>query len=159
MSLKVLLDISNQIVNNIKTIKTKSLKIGIPASDDSRTNDPSIGNAYLGFINEKGSPANNIPARPFLVPGVEDGKKYYLPVLENAMKNSLTNPKSLNNGLEKTGLIAVSKVKRRIVQQRDFAPLSDKTIKERKSKGFEGEKALIRTGQLLNSITYVIEEK
>lgn len=158
MKVEVVKDITDKVLANIQEMAAKRLLIGIPAEKAPRKGDP-ITNAALGFIHENGSPARNIPARPFLVPGVRAATPKCLAVLKQAGKVSLTlGPEALDKGLNSAGLIAQSAVKKRIVSQEGFAPLQPGTIMARKRKGFKGEKTLIRTGQLLNSITYVVKE-
>lgn len=55
--------------------------VGIPAGMDARKEDEPIGNAAIGYIHEHGSPEANIPARPFLRPGIaaaQDGIREWL---------------------------------------------------------------------------------
>ena len=70
----------------------------------------------------------------------------------------LTDPAAVDKGLNAAGLIAQASVKNRIRNGVGFAPLSEKTLAQRKAQGKSGTKPLIRTGQLLNSITYVVKE-
>jgi hypothetical protein len=58
----------------------------------------------------------------------------------------------------KAGLIAESSVRKKI-NEGPFEPLAPKTLQERKRRGRTGEKPLIDTGQLRNSVTYVIRPK
>ena len=157
MSVQVTVDISAQVLINIKRVADDKLLVGIPAEENAR--GESIGNAALGFIHENGSPARNIPARPFLVPGMKDAQDEAVAMLEMPTAESLTKGHDvLKRGLERAGLVCQAKVKKRIVSQEGFAPLSPRTIAARQRRGYQGTKALIRTGQLLNSITYVVRE-
>lgn len=139
----------------------KNVYVGIPRSKD-RREDSQVTNAELGYINETGSPAQHIPPRPFLVPGVEDAKEKIVKTLGNV---SLTTDRKtdVDIALNKAGLIASQSVKRRITQSIDMEPLSPATIKARetrKSRPRKGVmKPLIDTGQMLNSITYVVRDE
>ena len=53
-----------------KLAKTRLL-IGIPGEGDPHP-DSTFGNVSRGYVFEFGSPATNMPARPHIVPGVED---------------------------------------------------------------------------------------
>jgi hypothetical protein len=159
MKVEVVKDITDKVLANVQKMAVDRLLIGIPAEKAPRKGDP-ITNASLGFIHENGSPARSIPARPFLVPGVRAATPKCLDVLKAAGKIALTaGPEALDKGLNAAGLIAQSAVKKQIVSQTGFTPLKAGTIAARRRKGFKSEKALIRTGQLLNSITYVVRGK
>ena len=153
--IQVKVDISAQVLINIREIPSEKLLVGIPAEENARGEE--IGNAALGFIHENGSPARNIPPRPFLVPGVRDAEPQAVAMLAVPTAEALTKGKdALAKGYERAGLVCQAAVKKRIVSQEGFAPLSPRTIAARERKGYKGTKALIRTGQLLNSITYVV---
>lgn len=157
MSYKVKMDNVANVLKGIRLMAKQRVLVGIPASENSR--DDQIGNAQLGYIHENGSPANNIPARPWLRPGVESALPACINVLKEAAKESFRNPRAVEQGLNRAGLAAVSAVKKYIRDSGNFVPLMHGTIKARKRKGFQGEKPLIRTGQMLNSVTYVIRNK
>lgn len=129
------------------------LYIGIPASTTSRKDDDT-NNASIAYINEYGSPARGIPARPFLIPGVNDNKQKAQKAIENFLKQK----ESIENAYTAAGMILVSGVKKRITSGIP-PPLSKKTIEYRKKRGFVGTKPLIETGQLINSITFVIRKE
>jgi hypothetical protein len=155
--MQVTVDISARVIVNIRELADDKLLVGIPAEENARGEE--IGNAALGFIHENGSPARNIPARPFLVPGMRDAEPQAVAMLEKPTADALTKGKdALKRGYERAGLVCQAAVKKRIVSQEGFAPLSPRTIAARQRKGYKGTKALIRTGQLLNSITYVVRK-
>ena len=158
MKTRVTQDNLKAVLANIRSLGAKHVLIGIPDTKDGRGDGP-IGNAQLGYIHENGSAANNIPPRPFLKPGVEDGTPQALAVLKSSAKASFSNPEAIEKGLVSAGLICQASVKRRIVSQEGFAPLKPATIAARKRKGAKGTKALVRTGQLLNSVSFVVREK
>lgn len=155
MSVQVTVDISAQVLINIRHVADEKLLVGIPAEENARGGE--IGNAALGFIHENGSPARNIPARPFLVPGMKDAEPQAVAMLAKPTGDALEKGVDvLARGLERAGLVCQAAVKKRIVSQEGFSPLNPRTIAARQRKGYKGTKALIRTGQLLNSITYVV---
>ena len=55
-----------QLAKVMADLQRRRLLIGIPADKNARLGEP-IGNALIGYINETGSPARNIPARAHLV--------------------------------------------------------------------------------------------
>ncbi len=158
MSVTVTRDNAKNVIAAIQDMAKKHVLVGIPSSENGR-NDGSIGNAALGAIHENGSGVRNIPPRPFLKPGVAAAAEQCVKVLKSAAQNAFTDKNAIDKGLNAAGLIAQASVKKRIVSQEGFTPLKAATLAARKRKGAKGEKALIRTGQLLNSITYVVREK
>ena len=158
MSVEVTVDKTREILAAIAAAGKQHVLIGIPATENGR-NDGSIGNATLGYLHENGSAANNVPARPFLNPGVKDIADKAADVFEIATKEMFDDPAAVTKALNRVGLLGQASVKNRIVSQVGFAPLMAATIRARERKGFRGTKALIRTGQLLNSITYVIRDR
>jgi phage gpG-like protein len=158
MNVTILKDNTAAVLRTVQEMAGKRVLIGIPAEKAARKGD-AITNASLGYIHENGSPARNIPARPFLKPGVEQAASKCAEVLGKFAKTAFNNPSDIDKGLNAAGLIAQASVKKRIVSGEGFAPLKAGTIAARKRVGAKGTKPLIRTGQLLNSITYVVREK
>lgn len=159
MRTRVTRDILDKVTASLAAMGKRRVMIGIPSPENVRNGD-AIGNAALGYVHEHGSVANNIPARPFLVPGVKAAEPQALKSLKASAQQTLSgNASALDRGLNTAGLMAQSSVKRTIKAGEGFAPLAGSTLAARRRKGFKGEKPLIRTGQLLNSITYVVREQ
>lgn len=152
--------------NNAKLSK-HGIYVGIPSennyvttasagSDDAR-NKRKFGNADIGYINEFGSTANNIPARPFLNPSIAKAAPAISKILSKAINiEDITEAMKYS---DMAGLYAVSQVRLWIRDQIGFVPLKESTIKARQSKRkytTAGDKALLDTGSLNQSITYVI---
>ncbi len=66
----------------LEDLAKKRVLVGIPADKSFR--DGEINNAQLAFIHDKGSPAQNIPARSFMEPGIESG----LPAITAQLKKT-----------------------------------------------------------------------
>lgn len=158
MSVTVLKDDSARILRAIQDMARKEVLVGIPADKTGRK-DGEITNAALGFIHENGSAARNIPPRPFLLPGVKAASAKCAEVLKSYAQKAITGAATIDQGLNAAGLIAQASVKKRIQSGEGFAPLKSSTLEARARKGAKGTKPLIRTGQLLNSITYVVRDK
>lgn len=148
----------------VASLTQQDILVGIPASetdryeadgpDDRKTGG--ISNAELGYINEMGSPAKNIPPRPFLNPGVKRVQDKTVMRQKKAANLALAGRKAdVMKELNSIGLTAQHSVKNMIREGLEPA-LSPTTLAMRKRNGHMGEKPLIRTGQLLNSIDYVI---
>lgn len=141
---------------------TRDVVVGIPGGE---ARQPLPGekaappNYVLGYLMETGVPERNIPARPFLVPGIEAVRDTIAATLKKAVPLAMAGDRgAVQRALDKVGLIASSAVQEKITDG-PFEPLSPKTLKRRKARGFQGERPLIETGQLRRSVTYTIREK
>ena len=170
-------DILADVVRSLNNLVKKDVLVGIPDTTTERDDGEPVNNATLGYIHENGSPAKNIPARPFLVPGVADAQERIEQRLGKAAKAALANQRRKSDDeLEAADMVARDSVKAKI-NSGDFAPLSEATLRARAAKGRKGAKAelasraagnapnsdnarpLIDTGQLRNSINYVVRNK
>lgn len=151
-------DTAQSILDALKTLANKDVLVGIPESKDER-DDGDIGNAAIGYINENGSPAQNIPPRPHLKPGVKSVEPDFLPHLKAAAQKALEgNGEGAVASLDRAGTVAANGVKRYITIT-GFTPLADATIANRLRLGRTGNKPLIDTGEYRRSITHVVRDK
>ncbi|SPP31659.1 hypothetical protein ARAF_0801 [Arsenophonus endosymbiont of Aleurodicus floccissimus] len=97
--------------------------VGIPAENSERE-DISFSNAAIGYINEFGSPAKNIPARPYLIPGICSVEAKTTAELKIAAKAILdAQPDKVDQALNRAGEIAVQGMQP-VITQSNFVPLS-----------------------------------
>jgi hypothetical protein len=144
----------------VKRFKSDDVLVGIPAADKARKDSDPINNASILFINEFGSPAQNIPPRPVMAIGIKNAQEAIVQELKNAFLKAFDQGVSaLNVYYNRAGLVASQSVKKAINDQDGIDGPSEATLKSRKAQGFNGTKSLIVTGQLRNSITYVVREK
>lgn len=147
----------------VEALSNTEVYVGIPSNENERKSkdedEEPINNATIGYIQENGSDIANIPPRPHLVPGIKKASKDVSKELKKAGQLAFTNPGAVQKYYERAGIIASNSVKNIIQNQEGFQGLSEKTKKARKAKGAKGEKALIRTGQYRNAITYVVGDK
>jgi len=149
---------AQSILDALKTLANKDVLVGIPESKDER-DDGDIGNAAIGYINENGSPAQNIPPRPHLKPGVRSVEQDFMPHLKSAAQKALEgNAEGAVTSLDRAGTVAANGVKRYITIT-GFTPLADATIANRLRRGRTGNKPLIDTGEYRRSITHVVRDK
>lgn len=149
----------------LKEIRKTAVYVGIAkgADQEYRKGEP-ISNSDLGFIHEKGSPANRIPPRPFLVPGVASVKDSIKPVMQKAAKAALNGDiANFDKLMERIALKAQVAVPNYVkTHQGDFVPLKPKTIeaRKRKIKAVRGIGSnitiLMDTGQLVGAIRGVV---
>jgi len=151
-------DSAQSILDALKTLANKDVLVGIPESKDER-DDGDIGNAAIGYINENGSPAQNIPPRPHLQPGVRSVEQDFMPHLKSAARKALEgDTEGAVTSLDRAGTVAANGVKRYITIT-GFTPLADATIANRLRRGRTGNKPLIDTGEYRRSITHVVRDK
>lgn len=168
----------------LKILSKRRILVGIPQANDARTGSP-IGNAAIGYIMENGAPEVNIPARPFLVPGVKAAQSAIEVALLAAGSAALVGDiNRVNINLAIAGQKAVTSVQLTI-QAGIPPPLKPGTVaaRARRNASRTGRKAtaadqrafnasyasgtatmaqspttpLYDTGELLKSITYVVE--
>lgn len=172
-------DHSREILEALRSIKSQQVLVGVPEGKDARE-DSTIGNAQIGYQNEFGSPALNIPPRPHLVPGVESSLSQTIPLMNKAATAAIAGDHTaVSSYMNQAGIVAVGKVQS-YIQNANFVPLSTKTIEERAKKGRAGAqqeldyrmingftpsensndlaRPLIDTGSYIHSITYVVED-
>ncbi|WP_429498952.1 hypothetical protein ACQUFY_08495 [Robbsia andropogonis] len=150
------IDLLPKILEQIGELTKRQVLVGIPDGAPSRQDTPQS-NAQIGYLQETGSPANNIPARPFLVPGVADVQEQVAEILQGGVKEALSGRAALPR-MHGAGMVAQGAVRRKITNG-PFQDLAPATIAARQARGRTGTKPLIDTGQLRNSITYVVREK
>ncbi|EKU3685628.1 hypothetical protein L3202_004688 [Citrobacter freundii] len=180
-------DNAQAILDALKSISKKEVLVGIPEEDSEREDVP-FGNAGIGYVNEYGSPAQNIHPRPHLIPGVKSVEEQTLPQLKAAAQAALDgNAAGAERALNRAGTLAANGV-RRYMTITGFTPLADSTVEARARRGRKGAKAelarrsadgklnainpdsgqlisnenvrpLIDTGQYRRAITHVVRDK
>lgn len=118
-----------------------------------------ITNAALAYIQDNGSPAMNIPARPFLRPGIRAaGDKIAQRHKDAAIAALDGDQQRVEANLQAAGIEAVSSVKAKI-RSGPFKALSKRTLAARKRRGVTRTKPLLDTLQMLNATNYVVRTK
>lgn len=143
----------------LKQLPLKSVFVGVPANTSEAREGEPINNATIAYIQQNGSPANNIPARPFMTIGMDEAKLPATKQLESAAKKFFKSRDmtDIEQGLGKAGFVAENAIKRAI--NSNIAPaLAPATIASRNRRGRTGTNTLVDTGALRNSIRYVIRE-
>lgn len=167
----------------IANMTKKAAFVGVPSETTNIRdgfNEGAINNASLAYIHQNGSPAKNIPARPFMTIGMDAAKKPVTEQLKKAAKKNLDIKNKggiadLTVGLKLAGQVAENKIKAAI--NSSIAPqLSEATLRARARRGRKGAiaelasraagnepsttnaRTLVDTGALRNSIKYVIRD-
>ncbi|MDQ7094210.1 hypothetical protein REC12_11480 [Desulfosporosinus sp. PR] len=179
-------DRTKQFLESLKSLSKVDVLVGIPEETSSREGE-TITNAELAFIHSKGSPLQNIPARPFVEPAIEDkeNKEQIMAELSKAVEAVMSGDiEALSKALESAGMVAQNVVRDWFKNPKNgWPPDSPLTVlnKLRKDKssiakgivryvdeggslsdisGIEGmTHPLIDTEQLRKAVTYVVREK
>jgi hypothetical protein len=164
MSVKITQDKVPDFLKAIETLTGKTVLVGIPEANAHRDPEPGeerapASNAVIGYVQEFGAPELNIPARPFLVPGVEGVKDQIVERMRKGAAAVLDGDfKAADRTLEAVGLMAVDAVQQKLVDG-PFVPLAPETLAAREAKGRRGTKPLLDTGAMHQAVTYVIRPK
>ena len=151
--MQMITDALPDLLRRLAAVAQRDVLVGVPAGE-ARDDGPT--NAEIGYQNEFGSPANNIPARPHLLPGVAAVQDKAAAKLTQAADAAATGrPSDAERHLHAAGLLAQNSV-RRTLTTTAYRPLSERTLAARRARGRTGTKPLIDTGQYRRSITYVV---
>ncbi|KVP48398.1 hypothetical protein WJ95_20495 [Burkholderia ubonensis] len=154
------LDRLDEILKSISGLVQKEVLVGVPDGTAGRKDQGEpLSNAEIGYILENGSPANNLPARPHLVPGVQDARPKFEPQLQKGVEAALDGDlEKVDRSLNRAGLVAQNSVRAKI--NSNIQPkLADSTLAARRRRGVTRENTLVDTTQYRNSITYVVRKK
>jgi len=164
----------------LEKLASVEVLVGVPESEAARQDEANITNAGIGYLAEFGSPANNLPERPWLMPVIRENA----PVLSGMMVriarqviDGRMSPEAVEKAMHAVGITAVSKIKANI-QAGLQPPLSPVTLMHRARRGDEGAawevswraagvnlldgllaKPYIDTGNFLASIKHVVVKK
>jgi phage gpG-like protein len=146
----------------IEELAQREVLVGVPQVEAPREGDEWDGpmnNATLAYIHDNGSPAANIPARPFMAPGVEKVQDYVTARLESAGRAAMDGDQgTVEVELEKAGMKTQASI-RNTINDGIEPELADSTLAARRRRGRTGTVPLVDTGQLRNSIQYVVRKK
>lgn len=186
--LSVIKDDTSKIFAALEELVGNAVFIGIPEDKASRKDGDSINNATIGYVMEFGAPEQNIPARAFLIPGVQKAETPALYQMRKAADAALDgDARKIAQYLNAAGIIGANEVRGQINSNIPPA-LAPSTIMNRaRSRGTASQRksellylalisadsggmdpegaqtatgivALVNTGQLRNSVTYVVRK-
>jgi hypothetical protein len=175
-----------KLTQSVEALTNTVVMVGVPGDKGGRK-EGEISNVDLALIHDRGAPEAGIPARPFMEPGIKAVKGQIVTEFQNAGKAILSggkfgSAKSVEGYLNRIGLICVRSI--RAVITAGIAPeLAPSTIRGRinrikgkarrkkiaaelasgtpasRQNGEEGVfLPLVLSGQLRNSITYVLRK-
>lgn len=143
-----------QVKEGVALLAALEVLVGFPEDTTARDEDPNddpdsrgITNAALGYIHDNGAPEVNIPARPFMTPGVEEVIEKVENQLRGAMKAAMRgDPVVMEQAMIAAGLTAKLGIQNKI-NEGIGPPLSDRTLQARARKG-KGKSSIAKAAQL-----------
>jgi len=138
---------------NLQQFKDSVVKAGILAKDGSENHSEGITVFQIGMIHEFGVPEKNIPKRSFIRVPIENNIKEITKLIENNHKLVSENAMSAKVALDRIGIKAQNTIKESF-RNNDWKPLKRATVKRKGS-----SRPLIDTGQLIGSISYIVEKE
>jgi hypothetical protein len=145
-------DNTGALKNMIAALVSSKVHVGVAPDKLDRVPNR-INNATLAYIHDTGSPSSNIPARPFMIPGAESAREKNEIALRQTARRVLKGDKAaIEDGLNAVGSITAAAIRAKIYTG-PFVPLKSSTRKTKKGR------TLITTGQMRDSIGYVITRK
>jgi hypothetical protein len=157
----------SRLLRGVQALTEQQVLVGVPESTTTRPPKDDVKqkmtNATLAYIHNYGSPAANIPARPFMEPGIKDARDPISTRMQAAGDAALAgDPGLVRRNLEAAGLEAQNSIRRKITTG-PFAPLAPGTVRGRKrrhkSRSNADPRPLIDTGDMRKSISYVVRRK
>lgn len=181
-NLKVIGSSVDEVRAMLVLLAKRELLVGFPEDTSERKADEEgptdITNASLGYIHDNGAPEQNIPARPFMIPGMEAAVPAATARLTAIAKAVLARQgvEAIEQGFEQLGLKVQASLRRKI-NEGIPPPLSEWTLRDRARRGRTGAmwelawraagapegtelaKPLIDTGQMRNAVNYVVRDR
>ena len=181
--IKVIADNVAEVRDMLRHLAEREVLVGFPEDTSARDPDQAEGdkditNAALGYIQDNGAPEQNIPARPFMLPGMADATEAATRHLSWTARQVLKRGgvSAIDQGFDRVGL-SVQAALRKKINEGVPPPLSEWTLRDRARRGRKGAKQelanraaglpastalakpLIDTGQLRNAINYVVRRR
>lgn len=131
-------------------LASQKIDVGYPEGDKER-DGTSL--AMLAAAHTFGVPENGLPERPFMSQGINNNRQQFIDLNRGNVVAILSGKMTAETALGQLGVMAVGAIQQEI-KKGGFAPLKEATIKRKKS-----SKPLISTGQMLQSLKYVLIPK
>lgn len=181
-----------QLAESLRILADAEVLVGFPEETADRQGDLSLGedgkvqdsgsditNAALAYIHDNGEPAVNIPARPFMVPAMEECEAEVTGKMSQivaAVVKRGAGATVVEQGLHQVGLIAKLAIQNKI-NEGIPPPLADSTLRKRAKRGRKGAgiellsrsqgyepsmdfaKPLVDTARMRNAANYVLRSR
>jgi hypothetical protein len=133
VDVKKTIDNVNELLARVTALTRSEVLVGVPEEKGARK-EGVVTNAMLARVHEFGSPAHNIPARPFINPGIKKARPQIVSIMKKGAQDALE-AKDVAASLlvlEKVGMAARNSVVREISNPAPpYAPLAAATIRGR----------------------------
>jgi hypothetical protein len=174
-------DMMSAFLKGLKDLQAKEVLAGFPESEGERKDDDGnsvpITNAAIAYVQNTGAPEQNIPARPFMVEGIENVQDKIIDQMYQVGVAALDgDTQGVDIGLHAVGLTAQLGIQNKILDG-PFEPLAESTLEARARRGRAGAqeeldrraageepgvelaRPLNDTAQMRNAVTYIVEKK
>lgn len=173
----------DELLKTLDALASMEVLVGFPQETTDRKDDDgpeALTNAALGYIHDNGAPEANIPARPFMIPGIKNAGPRLAAIAKSMGKQALLSSTSsrvaIEQGYHAMGLVAQASI-RAVINSGIDPPLADSTLRARAARGRKGAKKelenrdkglpastalakpLIDTAQMRNAVNYVIRNR
>ena len=172
------------LVAQLRSLTNVEVLVGFPEDTAHRDEEHGPTNAQLAYIHDNGAPEANIPARPFMVPGIESVQSKLVYKLRRTITAVMEGKAdAVQIGFTQVGITAVLAIQSTI-NEGVPPPLSEATLRNRLRKGRKGgagarkgaaieldrrwdgqvpsvefAKPLVDTAQMRNAVNYVIRNR
>jgi hypothetical protein len=129
------------LMTELKALSNNRVLVGVPSEKSSRSFTPEewenrkknplgrVNNAMLAYVHDNGSPAQGIPKRAFMKPGISKAQSRINTEFKAAAQAMLAgNKEEMNTRLHRAGLIAQNSIRNVIRQGEGFVPLKRATL-------------------------------
>jgi hypothetical protein len=182
LSITISKDMMGDLVKAVRDMTSKEVLVGFPESEakerhDDDGNPVPITNAAIAYVQNTGEPALNIPARPFMVEGIENVQEGIVDRMAQIAQAALDgDSQRVDQGFHAAGIEAKLGIQTKI-QDGPFEPLAESTLKARAARGRKGAqeeldrreageepgvelaRPLVDTGQLRSAVNYAVRNK
>ena len=178
---KVKYDRIDDLRRDLMELAKSEILVGFPDETATRTEEDGekspMTNAAIAYVQDNGAPEQNIPARPFMIPGIKSAQDRITDALGNLAKRTIRGgTMSVAQGLARVGSIAELAIKKKI-NEGIPPPLAESTLQDRARRGRKGAKLelanraageaastefakpLVDTAQMRNAVKYVIRPR
>lgn len=177
----------SKLLDGLATLTAQDVLVGVPREEAERKGEVAMSNAALAYIHDTGAPEAHIPARPFMRPGIKRALPKLAAIFKQAGQAALAGggAGAVEAQLNRAGLVAQAEI-RATINEGIPPPLKPATVAARRrgrgtksqrkgeraylarvaagespaaAQSATGIKPLLDTGQLRNSINYVVRKK
>lgn len=143
LDVRKIIDRVPEVLAAVQRLTTAQVLVGVPPAKGPRRQGQ-VTNATLAYIHENGSPARNIPARPFIRPGIRRVRAELIRIMRQGAQDAVRGKRvDATMILNRVGMKARNAVVEEITSpQPPFVPLKPATIRARLRRTNAGRRQL-----------------